>query len=179
MPHMKPTHKPGTIPVTKVADRPAVRSSSDSPTSFSEAVTEPTESFPSLAPPQEQGKHLSQTPVYARDTTPRKVTQSPPTKTGASDSVDTTKGESQVSPTQGSSHTTPPEPTDGVNELPLLAHSFGLYAQARGPATAGGLNDPLVLAHDWLSRETEVTADRLSTRATERTEPGDKDTQVL
>ena len=52
LPHTKPAHPPGTIPVVKVPDRPAVRPSTGSPTSFSEAVTDPTESFPTLDPPE-------------------------------------------------------------------------------------------------------------------------------
>ena len=125
LPHSEPTHPPGTIPVVQVPDRPAVRSSSGSPTSFAEAVTDPTEPFPTLDLPQEQGKHLSQTPVYRRDPTPRKVTQSQSAKNEASGGGARPKGESQVSATPGSSQTTRSETRastrDPLEQFPVVA----------------------------------------------------------
>ena len=111
------------------------------------------------------------------------MTQSQPKKTGASESVDTTKGESQVSPTLGSSQTTRSEsrasPRDPTEELPLKHTALTSFSKLRQTSTIGGFVDPLSDAHDWFAQETEVTADRLSTRATESTEPGDKDYPVL
>ena len=59
----------------------------------------------------------------------------------------------------------------------MIEHGFTLFLKARQTSTAGGFTDPLSEAHGWLARETEETADRLSARATETTEPGDKDLQ--
>ena len=49
--------------------------------------------------------------------------------------------------------------------------------KARLTSTSGGKTDSFSEAHGWLARETEETAEWLSARATESTEPGDKDLQ--
>ena len=180
LPQTTPTRQPGTIPITQAADRPAVKPAG-SPTSFSEAVTDPTEPYPSLAPPQEPEKHLSQTPVYHRDSTPRQVTQSQPQKTETSDGAKATKGESRVSPTPSSSQTTQSKPRGSkrvdTEELPLSHHSFELFMKARQQVTMAHIVDPYDVAHDNFVRETEEAAERLRVRATGSTHPGDKDSQ--
>ena len=180
LPGMTPPRPPGTIPITRTADRPAVKPAG-SPTSFSEAVTDPTEPYPSLSPPQDPEKHLSQTPVYRRDSTPRPVTQSQPQKTETSDGAKASKGESRVSPTPSASKTTQSKPRGSkrvaTEELPLSQRSFQLFMKARQQVTMAHIVDPYDVAHDNFVRETEEAAERLRVRATGSTHPGDKDPQ--
>ena len=180
LPHATPTRKPGTIPVTKVPDRPAVRDPKGSPTSFTEAVKDPKDPFPTLPPPQEEGSHLSQTEVHARNGT-SKTTPSQPTKTGATGGATTTTGASPVSPTPSRSSPTPSEARasrDAATEqLPLQRHSFSLFMKARQSALLGPLVDPFDEAQANFVQGAEEAAERLGVRADKSTLPGDKDPQ--